>query len=114
MTVDDVAMTIDEVLADRNRSPLLSNEGPVLQTRYRRTDFAPSLKPAPSASPLTNESLLRPLALHQKPQSGRSDVLTERRSMTLAPAEHGAAEVSNCRVPVPVSGTRAMAHPSPT
>ena len=95
MTVDDVAMTIDEVLADRNRSPLLSNEGPVLQTRYRRTDFAPSLKPAPSASPLTNESLLRPLALHQKPQSGRSDVLTERRSMTLAPAEHG---VRKCRI----------------
>jgi hypothetical protein len=50
MMVDGVAKTIDEVLADHKRSPLLSNEGPMLQTRYRRTDFAPSLKPAPSAS----------------------------------------------------------------
>jgi len=50
MMVDGVAKTIEEVLADPERAPLLSNEGLMLQTRYRRTDFAPSLKAAPSAS----------------------------------------------------------------
>jgi hypothetical protein len=49
MMVDGVAMTIDDALADPVTAPLLSNEGPMLQTRYRRTDFGPSLKAAPSA-----------------------------------------------------------------
>jgi hypothetical protein len=44
MMVDGVAKTIEEVLADRERSPLLSNEGLMLQTRYQRTNQSPSLK----------------------------------------------------------------------
>jgi hypothetical protein len=38
MVVDGVMKTIDEVLADPKLSPLLSNEGVMLQTRYRRND----------------------------------------------------------------------------
>ena len=49
MTVDGVATTIDQVLANPERAPLLSNEGVMLQTRYPRTDSAPSLKAAPGA-----------------------------------------------------------------
>jgi hypothetical protein len=50
MMVDGVAKTIEEVLADPESAALLSNEGPMLQTRYRRSDSAPSLRAAPSAS----------------------------------------------------------------
>jgi len=45
MMVDGVAKTIEKVLADQELAPLLSNEGVVLQTRYRRTDLAPSAQP---------------------------------------------------------------------
>jgi hypothetical protein len=57
MMVDGLAKTIEEVLADPERAPLLSNEGVMLQTRYRRTDFAPSLKAAPSASSRRSSSM---------------------------------------------------------
>ncbi len=50
MMVNGVATTIEEVLADPAAAPLLSNEGPMPQTRYQRTDSTPSLKAAPSAS----------------------------------------------------------------
>ena len=49
MRVDGVTKTIDEVLADPEIAPLLSNEGVMLQTRYQRTPFAPALKAAPGA-----------------------------------------------------------------
>jgi hypothetical protein len=44
MMVDGVAKTIEDALAGPESAPLLSNEGVMLQTRYRRTDVAPSLK----------------------------------------------------------------------
>jgi hypothetical protein len=50
MIVDGAAMTIEGVLADPKLAALLSNEGPMRQTRYRRTDSAPALKNAPSAT----------------------------------------------------------------
>jgi putative membrane-bound dehydrogenase-like protein len=50
MMVNGVAKTIEEVLADPETAPLLSNEGPMLQTRYRRTNSSPLLKTVPRAS----------------------------------------------------------------
>jgi hypothetical protein len=50
MMVDDVATTIDDVLADPKRAPLLSNEGVMHQTRYRRADSAPLLNGLVSTS----------------------------------------------------------------
>ena len=49
MTVDGVATTIDAVLADPKRAPLLSNEGVMLRTRYQPADVAHVLKAAPGA-----------------------------------------------------------------
>jgi hypothetical protein len=49
MMVDGVATTIDAVLADPKRAPLLSNEGVMHRTRYQRTDVAPAPKAAPGA-----------------------------------------------------------------
>ena len=49
MMVDGVATTIDAVLADPERAPLLSNEGVMRQTRYLRTDPTPDLKAARGA-----------------------------------------------------------------
>jgi hypothetical protein len=49
MTVDGVATTIDAVLADPKRAPLLSNEGVMLHTRYQPADVAHVLKAAPGA-----------------------------------------------------------------
>ncbi len=51
LVVGGVDKTIEEVLADPKLAPLLSNEGVMVQTRYRRTDSAPSLNAGPSASP---------------------------------------------------------------
>jgi hypothetical protein len=50
MMVDGVMKTTDEVLADPKLAPLLSNEGVMLQTRYRPADSAPSLKATPARS----------------------------------------------------------------
>ena len=50
MMVNGVATTIEDLLADPERAPLLSNEGPMSQTRYQRADSAPSLKAAPTAN----------------------------------------------------------------
>jgi hypothetical protein len=50
MVVDGAAKTTDEVLADPKLAPLLSNEGVMLQTRYRPADSAPSLKATPARS----------------------------------------------------------------
>jgi hypothetical protein len=49
MKVNGVATTIDAVLADPERAPLLSNEGVMRQTRYLRTDPDPALKAARGA-----------------------------------------------------------------
>jgi hypothetical protein len=46
MTVDGAAKTIEEVLADPQLAPLLSNEGVMRQTRYERTDLIPAIKAA--------------------------------------------------------------------
>jgi hypothetical protein len=49
MMVNGVAMTIEDALANPELAPVLSNEGLMLQARYRREAIAPSLKAAPSA-----------------------------------------------------------------
>ncbi len=49
MMVDGRATTIEKVLADPESAPLVSNEGLMLQTRYQRTDVAPSLTARPGA-----------------------------------------------------------------
>jgi hypothetical protein len=49
MLVDGATKTIDEVLADPQRAPLLNDDGVMLQTRYERKEITPSLKPAPGA-----------------------------------------------------------------
>jgi hypothetical protein len=50
MTVDGKETTVEAVLADRERAPLLSNDGVMLQTRYAaRADLPRPLKAAPGA-----------------------------------------------------------------
>ena len=66
MMVNGVATTIEEVLADPDRAPLLSNEGPMPQTRYQRPDSAPSLKAAPGASSGSSA------AMHEETTSARA------------------------------------------
>jgi hypothetical protein len=49
MVIDGKSTTVDEVLADPKRAPLLSNEGVMPQTRYQRAAALPAIKAAPGS-----------------------------------------------------------------